>query len=256
MDLFKTEFPNLSVYYFGTLSSTSEFLKDKAKESFVPSLCITELQTDGYGQRKTRWESDQESITFSLLVPVRYSIGQLVGFSQLLALSVKNSLAIRTKQNYKVKWPNDIYMGESKVAGLLVETVKTTNDLCWLVIGVGVNTGNFERQFEDYSAKGVPLVNAESKHSMVVPLIQGLLDTVYTYKPAAWLAHKVDWRESDYFQINETVCLKGALFDIGCYLGVSDSGSLLISAFNAEPDQGVVEITSGQVSVRRAKDTL
>lgn len=256
MDLFKAEFTSLSVDYFDSISSTSQFLKHKAKTQLKPSLCVADIQTNGYGQRSSNWESDQGSITFSLLLPVSYSIDQMYGFSQLLALSVKDSLELYSDQEYKVKWPNDVYMGESKVAGVLVEVVSQTNNLCWLVIGVGVNTGGFNRQFDEYSAKGVPLNKKNNRHALTVQLAQGLIDTVNKYHPKVWSTKKDAWRDSDFFSLHETVCLKHESFDIGYYLGVSDSGSLLIQDAKDETSKGTIEITAGQVSVRKIKDRL
>ncbi|MBE0493197.1 MAG: biotin--[acetyl-CoA-carboxylase] ligase [Thiomicrospira sp.] len=255
MELFKVGFPNLSVDFFGSIPSTNQFLKYKAKSTLIPSLCIADIQTNGYGQRESHWESDQQSITFSLLLPINCPINQLQGFSQLLALRVKQSLAINTGHDYKVKWPNDIYMDDSKVAGLLVEVVNRTDHLCWLVIGLGVNTGSFEHQFSDYCAKGVPLSEGQNKYDLTFKLVQALLETADSYQPEKWVSDKSNWNNSDYFQIGELVNLKGWSFDKGLYLGVSDSGSLLIKTINNVSDQGTVELTSGMVSLRK-KDRL
>ncbi|WP_029933701.1 biotin--[acetyl-CoA-carboxylase] ligase [Thiomicrospira pelophila] len=256
MDLYKAGFTSLHVDYFDSISSTSQFLKQKAKSQLEPSLCVADIQTQGYGQRSSNWESDQESITFSLLLPVIYPIDQLYGFSQLLALSVKGSLELYSDQDYKVKWPNDIYMGESKVAGVLVEVVSQTDNLCWLVIGVGVNTGDFNQQFEEYSAKGVPLNKKFNKSSLTTQLAQDLIVAVNNFHPAAWISKKDVWSDSDFFSLYETVCLRHALFDIGYYLGVSDSGSLRIQDVKDDTSKGTIEITAGQVSVRKIKDKL
>lgn len=256
MDHYQSSFPSLSVDYFDRISSTSRFLKQKAKRTLEPSLCVADIQTNGYGQRASSWQSDDQSITFSLLLPLNYSIDQLLGFSQLLALSINQSLTSYTNIEYTVKWPNDIYLADSKVSGLLVETVKCTSELCWLVIGVGVNTGNFFRKFEDYSAKGVPLIGAQDKRFLTVQLITALVNTVENYDPSIWLTKKRIWNSLDYFKLNETVSLKGGPFELAYYLGVSDSGSVLIGALNNEQEQPIVEITSGQVSVRKARDKM
>lgn len=254
MDQYQSSFPFLSVDYLHRISSTSSFLKQKAKSTLEPSLCVTDIQTNGYGQRSSSWQSDDQSITFSLLLPINHSIDQLLGFSQLLALSINKSLTSYTKKEYKVKWPNDIYLADSKVSGLLVETVKCTSESCWLVIGVGVNTGSFHREFEDYSAKGVPLIGSQDKKFLTVQLITDLVDTVEKYDPSIWLTKKQIWNSLDYFKLNETVSLKGGPFELGYYLGISDSGSLLIGALDNEQEQNIVEITSGQVSVRTVRD--
>ena len=251
MDRSSLSFPGLYIDYFDSIPSTSQFLKNTAKLSLEPRLCITDLQTSGYGQRQANWESDQNSITFSLLLPVQYALNQLAGFSQLLAISIKGSLASHTKHDYRLKWPNDIYMSDSKVAGLLVEVVKNQDNLCWLVIGVGINIGSFEREFLDYSAKGIPLTTMQDKNDLIEKLINGLLNTIRTYRPEVWLNSISAWNNSDYFELNEIVRLKGWCCELGSYLGLSGSGGVLIGTQNNENRPAIFELTSGQVSIRK-----
>lgn len=85
-------------------------------------------------------------------------------------------------------------------------------------------------------------------------MIRELIDCVKNYNPALWLSKKEIWKSLDYFNLNERVSLKGGPFTVGCYLGISNSGSLLISSLDNAQDNDVVEITSGQVSVRKIRD--
>lgn len=256
MGTYKDQFNNLSVDHFGEIQSTSKFLKLKAKSLLEPSLCVADVQTEGYGQRGSHWVSDQSSITFSLLLPVNYSIDQMIGFSQLLALNIKQTLESYTEHDYKVKWPNDIYLSNSKVAGTLVEVVSQSDNVCWVVIGVGINIGNFNYQFDDYFAQGVRLSEGCDKHALTSQLVSGLLAVVSQFTPSTWLSSKQIWLNADYFMLRETVRLKTQPFDFAYYLGLSDTAGLLVEPIGADPVRDFVEITAGQVSIRKVKDGL
>jgi BirA family biotin operon repressor/biotin-[acetyl-CoA-carboxylase] ligase len=97
-------------------------------------------QTAGRGQRDNRWESAPgENLTMSLILrPVNMALDKLFLLSKAFSLAVVKSLN-QYNIDASIKWPNDIYVRNSKIAGILIEHSFYGNDLSFSVIGLGLN---------------------------------------------------------------------------------------------------------------------
>lgn len=97
-------------------------------------------QTAGRGQRGNSWESSPGlNLTFSLLWrPVSFPAVRQFAVSESVALGVVDALAFYGIQA-TVKWPNDIYVGDSKICGILIEHAVMGRDIMYSVCGVGLN---------------------------------------------------------------------------------------------------------------------
>ncbi len=104
----------------------------------IPLLVITSNQTSGRGQRGNVWWSDQGSLTFSVVFD-----GDLIKTPGLIsfAAAIAVSRAIQAENaalDPKLKWPNDIYLANRKIAGILIESfIKRGRRL--FVVGIGIN---------------------------------------------------------------------------------------------------------------------
>jgi BirA family biotin operon repressor/biotin-[acetyl-CoA-carboxylase] ligase len=113
-----------------TVDSTSRYLKEFVTENrpIKPIFCTTKIQTSGYGQQKRSWVTNQESAIFSLAYPLEAGF-ELSGLLSLqFAALLHQSLNELTSDTLYLKWPNDLFNGQGKVAGMLIEQVlkKTT----------------------------------------------------------------------------------------------------------------------------------
>jgi len=99
-------------------------------------------QTAGRGQRGNIWESEAgKNLTFSLiLLPHFISIDQQYYITKITALAVYDFLT--DEHNLKgvsIKWPNDVYVGEKKIAGILIENSISRQNISSSIIGIGLN---------------------------------------------------------------------------------------------------------------------
>ena len=115
------------------VSSTQDWVKDKDFPHFKP--LIAKRQTKGRGRRGRRWFSPPEGgLYLSFKIPKAF-FGEREGLACLsLVCGLSVSQAVDTYRFSKIKWPNDVYIGEKKVAGILIEANATD-----LVVGIGVN---------------------------------------------------------------------------------------------------------------------
>ncbi len=122
------------------VQSTNTWLFQHAEG--LPSLTVvtTPCQGAGRGQRGNSWESeDGKNLNFSMLwLPEGFPAVCQFAVSEAVALSVADTLE-ESGINARVKWPNDIYVGDSKISGILIEHSVTGRDINQSVIGVGLN---------------------------------------------------------------------------------------------------------------------
>lgn len=120
--------------------STNTWVAQHEKELSAPSLVYCEKQTAGRGQRGNSWESAPgKNITASLLFyPGNLEASQQFKISEAIALAIVNFLD-EYGVNAKVKWPNDIYVDDKKICGILVEHVVTGKEISRTIAGFGIN---------------------------------------------------------------------------------------------------------------------
>jgi BirA family biotin operon repressor/biotin-[acetyl-CoA-carboxylase] ligase len=123
--------------------STNMFAHDLLK-SQVPqegTVVITENQTKGKGQYNTVWESEPGSnLTFSLILyPDFLPADQQFLLNQAIALGVYDYVSQFFGGQVTIKWPNDIYVNNDKIAGILIENSLTSNMISSTVAGIGIN---------------------------------------------------------------------------------------------------------------------
>jgi BirA family biotin operon repressor/biotin-[acetyl-CoA-carboxylase] ligase len=97
-------------------------------------------QTKGRGQRGNRWSSQPgENLTFSIVVKdFRIKANEQSAISQATALSLVDLLS-RHEIKARIKWPNDIYAGDEKICGILIENSLKGSEIDWSIIGIGLN---------------------------------------------------------------------------------------------------------------------
>ncbi|MDR2791168.1 MAG: biotin--[acetyl-CoA-carboxylase] ligase [Tannerellaceae bacterium] len=138
----------MELRHFETLDSTNAYLRQLLLEERLPdeTVVLADYQTAGRGQSGTVWESEASlNLTFSFLI---YHIPPFPAknhffLSQIVSLCLKSALEEQLPSDipsqFSIKWPNDIYWGDSKIAGVLIENDITEAEFYHSIIGIGVN---------------------------------------------------------------------------------------------------------------------
>ncbi len=105
------------------------------------TVVISEEQLAGRGQRGNTWESEPgKNVLMSVILQPRFLIPTRQFFlTVVVSLAVRKTLSQYGLQNIKVKWPNDIYVGHRKIAGILIENIIKGNSIETSVLGIGLN---------------------------------------------------------------------------------------------------------------------
>ncbi|MEW6469104.1 MAG: biotin--[acetyl-CoA-carboxylase] ligase [Bacteroidota bacterium] len=107
---------------------------------------LARVQTAGKGQRGNSWLSRPgENLTFSLVFhPVFLQAGRQFMLNKIASLAVRDFAQDTLKQPVHIKWPNDIYAGDRKIAGILIESIYRGSGILSSVIGIGMNINQVE----------------------------------------------------------------------------------------------------------------
>jgi BirA family biotin operon repressor/biotin-[acetyl-CoA-carboxylase] ligase len=133
--------PDLVVEVLETATSTNAVAGDRARAGAPEGLVVVaEHQTAGRGRLDRMWESPPRSaVIFSMLLRPRVPLADWPWLPLLTGYAVTNALR-GLGYDAGVKWPNDVLIGDRKLAGILVERIETPDGPA-AVVGVGLNAG-------------------------------------------------------------------------------------------------------------------
>lgn len=148
------------IYRFDTLSSTND--EATAPQYVEGDIILAERQTAGRGQRGHTWESREgENLTFSLLLePLFLSPSEQFLISECVALGVCDAL-LHYGIEAQIKWTNDIYIGDKKLAGILIEHKLQGSALARTVAGIGLNVN--QKAFSDDLPNPISMAQATGR---------------------------------------------------------------------------------------------
>lgn len=128
--------------FIDTLDSTNDRMLDMitAKNPAEGTVIYTAFQTGGRGHMGNTWESEKgKNLLFSILLLPDFLLSSMqFELSKVICLAMVDIINAHSK-NIKIKWPNDIYAGRKKIAGILIENVVTGNRIERCIAGIGLN---------------------------------------------------------------------------------------------------------------------
>lgn len=131
------------IYHLDTTASTNDDARDeKYREG---DIVWADFQTAGRGQRGHIWHSERgENLTFSVVLePTFVAIEHQFSILQVVALALVDTFA-EYGIGAKIKWTNDIYVGDKKLVGILIEHSLAATTLRRTIVGIGINVNQIE----------------------------------------------------------------------------------------------------------------
>ena len=171
---------NETFIHLNETHSTNSYLRElimREKEQPEGTVVITDYQTAGRGQKGNRWESERgKNLTFSILLhPNHIPPGKQFILSQLISIAIVGVLK-KYDRHFTIKWPNDIYWKEKKIAGMLIEVDLTGSSLSNAIIGIGININ--QRHFKSDAPNPVSLTQITGKEHNLSELLEKILDSI------------------------------------------------------------------------------
>lgn len=138
------QFLPAQIHVFDSLPSTNDYLKSicSTTENTPEGTVIWALeQTSGRGQHHNKWVSEAgKNLTLSVLLkPASLKAMEAFRLSKTIAVAVLDTVHHFTQKKVSIKWPNDIYVDQTKIAGILIENSIQGELVKQSIIGIGLN---------------------------------------------------------------------------------------------------------------------
>ena len=150
------------IIHLDTVDSTNNYTANLQKEGKIQhgTVILADEQTAGRGQRGASWTSSAgENLLLSVyLTPDNLSVVNQPALTQFISLSLIDFLR-KIGISGKIKWPNDIYANDQKIAGILIENSIRSSYISASIIGVGFNVN--QQSFEGVNATSLKLQNEQ-----------------------------------------------------------------------------------------------
>ena len=144
------------IIHLDTVDSTNNYTANLQNEGKIKhgTVILADEQTAGRGQRGASWSSKAgENLLLSLyLAPDNLSVIHQPALTHFIAISIVDFLR-KIGISAQIKWPNDIYVNDQKIAGVLIENTLRSSSIVSSIIGVGLNVNQME--FEQLNATSI-----------------------------------------------------------------------------------------------------
>ncbi|MEJ7692102.1 biotin--[acetyl-CoA-carboxylase] ligase [Daejeonella sp.] len=215
------------------VASTNTFLKDALSKStpfLEGTVIMAEKQFAGRGQTNNIWLSEErKNLTFSVLLnPSFLRVDQQFELNKAISVALNDVLKMYAGNDALIKWPNDSYIGNKKVGGMLIENIVTGNKIRHAIVGIGLNVNQTDFPI---SLKNVTSLKQGLHKDYDLSVLLGELCGAIEARYLQLKAGRQEKITSDYmdrlYLINQWAAFKTANGVLtGKIIGVSSSGQL------------------------------
>jgi len=152
-----------TIYSFSTIDSTNNYTAIPEIQSKLPhkAVIMADHQTKGKGQLENKWESESgKNLLLSVFLNPDMIINDQFLLNCVAALAIKDTVSYFLKNPVFIKWPNDIFVGNRKIAGILIENSIFGSRIKRSIIGIGININ--QTQFETGTFNSFKLIDKKA----------------------------------------------------------------------------------------------
>ncbi|MBK5517558.1 MULTISPECIES: bifunctional biotin--[acetyl-CoA-carboxylase] ligase/biotin operon repressor BirA [unclassified Pseudomonas] len=245
------EWPTL---VFDSIDSTNaEALRAIERGQAAPFLVVAERQTAGRGRRGRKWVSPfAENVYYSLVLRIDGGMRQLEGLSLVVGLAVMQALRELGVSTAGLKWPNDVLVGQKKIAGILLELVGDPADVCHVVLGVGINVNMQMTDEVDQQWTSMRLETGKvfDRNHLVAALGVKLQGYLHRHQTDGFAAIQSEWEQNHLWQGRAVSLIAGVNQIDGEVLGIDKQGALRLKVGGVEK-----VFSGGELSLRLRDDS-
>ena len=170
----------LQYHHFNQLDSTNAYLQRKQSECDIRNWVVsTDEQTAGKGMGSNGWESEVgKNLTFSLALDMSFLPAERQFLlSEAVPLGIIEVLdKVLPAEKLSIKWPNDIFYENHKLAGILINSTIKANMMDVSIIGIGLNVN--QMQFQDWPTHPISLKMITGKEFDLQPLMEQIAEHI------------------------------------------------------------------------------
>ncbi len=242
-----------SFRYHDEIESTNAEAKALANRGAPEgTVVVAEAQTAGRGRLGRRWTSPAgKGLLFSVVLRPPLPMSEAHLLTLVVAAAAAEAIEKHVETHVAIKWPNDLFIGDRKVGGILMEVSGEQDEVDWVVVGIGLNVNT---EFSELpvalrrTATSLKMVSGAAVDRSEV-LASLLLSLEAHYKAAArgGFEHALSaFRERDYL-LARTISVdtrQGPV--VGAAAGIDDRGALLVEL----PERRIRSFNSGDVTLQ------
>ncbi|MGF7078559.1 biotin--[acetyl-CoA-carboxylase] ligase [Mucilaginibacter sp. UYCu711] len=231
------------------VDSTNNFLKTLLSNSKpVPegTVIMAESQFAGRGQQNNQWHAEPgKNLTFSVLLkPSFLAVTDQFDLTRAISLAVYDTLCPILGNQLKIKWPNDIYYGDKKLGGMLIENLLQGAVIKSAIIGIGININ--QENFPEGATNATSVKQILQKDYDIRDILADICNHIEAYY-LALKAGKIDFVRNGYlsrlywFNQRKRFRAGGEIFE-GTITGVKQNGLLVVNKGGEETTYNLKEI--------------
>jgi len=234
------------------IDSTNQYLLDRIPELQSGDSCVAEYQQAGRGRRGRKWFSPfGANLYLSMFWRLEQGPAAAMGLSLVIGIVMAEVLQSLGADHVRVKWPNDLYLHDRKLAGILVELTGKTGDAAQIVIGAGINMVMRNVQADVVNQAWINLQEAGisiDRNDLAIRLIKALRSSLTQFEQEGLLPFLSRWEKLDNFIHRPVKLIIGDKEIYGTSRGIDAQGALLL-----EQDGIVKPWVGGEISLRSAE---
>lgn len=241
-----------SVTVLPVIDSTNQYLLERIGTLQTGDACVAEYQQAGRGRRGRKWFSPfGANLYLSMYWRLEQGPAAAIGLSLVIGIVMAEVLQSLGAEKVRVKWPNDLYLLDRKLAGILVELTGKTGDAAQIVIGAGINLAMRRVESDVINQGWINLQEAGIKidrNTLAVRLIKELRAALQLFEQEGLAPYLSRWKKLDNFIDRPVKLIIGEKEIFGTSRGIDTQGALLL-----EQDGVIKPWVGGEISLRSAE---
>ncbi len=222
------------------------------KKEFIAILA--EKQTSGRGRGKNKWVSPKgKNIYLSLGFNSTLKLLELEALSLSVAVVISKKLNELTNKKIYIKWPNDLFIEEKKVGGILIESISQKNKTIKVVIGVGINISMSKTEGEEIDQKWESLeaflIKDINRNNILGSILETLIKLINNYETRGFRFYKRDFENLNILHLKKCIASTDKYKLTGIVKGVTDKGELIF-----ETNENTILLKYGEVTLRKSEE--
>ncbi|WP_061321656.1 bifunctional biotin--[acetyl-CoA-carboxylase] ligase/biotin operon repressor BirA [Serratia rubidaea] len=234
------------------VDSTNQYLLDRIGSLQSGDACVAEYQQAGRGRRGHQWVSPfGANLYLSMFWRLEQGPAAAIGLSLVIGIVMTEVLQRLGAEKVRVKWPNDLYLNDRKLAGILVELTGKTGDAAQIVIGAGINLAMRDTHSDSINQGWINLQEAGiaiDRNELAATLLNEMRQSLRQFESEGLAPFITRWRELDNFIDRPVKLLIGEQQIFGIARGIDQQGALLL-----EQDGVIKPFIGGEISLRSAE---
>ncbi len=231
------------------IDSTNQHLLDRMDQLTSGYACIAEYQQAGRGRRGRKWFSPfGANLYMSMYWRLEQGPAAAMGLSLVIGIVMAEVIQSLGAPDVRVKWPNDLYLHDRKLAGILVELTGKTGDAAQIVIGAGINlmmrtegTAEINQGWINLQEAGIKI----DRNELAAKMINSLREALPLFERDGLVPFIHRWQALDNFINRPVKLLIGDREVQGIARGIDQQGGLLL-----EQNGEIKSWVGGEISLR------